>query len=104
MSTTLPQGGLYVIPPGGTEVISFPIDLADGVSITAVAAKTLLRGSALDAPLTLGTVGGSGGTVEVPVTAVTEGQLWAIKVTATTNEVPPQVFISEAEVLCETSR
>jgi hypothetical protein len=101
MSTTLPQGGLYTIPPGGSEVLSFPFDLADGVSITAVAAKTLLRGSALDSPLTLGTVGGSGATVTVPVTSVTAGQLWQVKVTATTNESPAQVFISEAVVLCE---
>jgi hypothetical protein len=104
MSTTVPQGGIYVIPPGGSELIAFPFDLPVGVTITIAADKALLRGSALASPLTLGTPTQSGGTVSVPVTSVTEGQLWAIKVTATTNEVPPQVFISEAEVLCETSR
>lgn len=102
MSTTLPQGGLYTIPPGGSEVISFPFDIASGVTITAAVAKTLLRGSASDSPLTLGTAVVSSGTVTVPITSVTAGQLWQIKVTATTDESPAQVFISEVEVLCET--
>jgi hypothetical protein len=102
MSLTLQQGDLYTIPPGGTEVIQFPFTLGVGVTVTTkTATPTLLRGSASDPALTVGTLTESAGTVTVPVTSVTAGQLWEIKVAIVTSETPAQTFVSVARVLCE---
>jgi hypothetical protein len=101
MSVTIEQAGLWTIPPGSTENIAFPFTLGSATVASKTVSKTLLRGLSTDSPLTLGTATESAGTVSVPVTSVTEGQLWEIQVTIITSESPTQTFISQARVLCE---
>jgi hypothetical protein len=104
MSITLQQGDLYVIPPGGSEVISLPFTLADGVSILSVdATKEQERGSTTG-PIVLGTPTAANGTVSIQVTTVTEGQKWWVHVHVATSETPDQDFYSTFGVLVEYRR
>jgi hypothetical protein len=105
MSLTISQGNLFTIPPGATEAVAFVFDLPEGVAIASEEVEeALIRGSEEDTGITVGTPLESEGTVTVPITSATEGQMWSLTCTVTTTEVPAQVFVSMAYVNCETPR